>query len=134
MISYITSIAGNYDGTLLGDSGYPCLPFLMTPYSNTSTPSHQRYNDALCKTRVKIEQTFGILKRRFACLSLGLRVAPMKASIITLACAVLHNIGIERNEIIPLEEIEDNNTDHGINANEGNGNAMRDHIRATYFS
>ncbi|XP_060064182.1 putative nuclease HARBI1 [Ylistrum balloti] len=123
---------GNYDGILLGDSGYPCMTFLMTPYSHPSTPSHTKYNDALCKTRVKIEQTFGILKRKFACLSLGLRVEPIKAATITLA--VLHNIGIARNDIVGLLENYEESDSNGLDSTttDGNGNAMRDHIRITF--
>jgi hypothetical protein len=42
----------------------------MTPFSYPSTPSEEKFNKchAKTKTRVLIEQTFGILKKRFACL------------------------------------------------------------------
>ncbi|KAL3871268.1 hypothetical protein ACJMK2_039275 [Sinanodonta woodiana] len=125
---------GEHDGFLLGDSGYPCRKFLLTPYNAATTTKQKKYNDALCKTRVIIEQTFGILKRRFPCLHTGMRVSPDKASLYTLSCVVLHNIGIYKGDIIPVDELV---AVHEENLNiyePGDGNALRDYICRTYFS
>ncbi|XP_028417869.1 putative nuclease HARBI1 [Dendronephthya gigantea] len=53
------------NGVLIGDSGYACLPYLMTPYLDPQTQSQRRFNRALKITRSIIKRSFGILKRRF---------------------------------------------------------------------
>ncbi|KAJ8302465.1 hypothetical protein KUTeg_018861 [Tegillarca granosa] len=63
-------IKRKHNGLLLGNSGYQCRPFLMTPYLVTDTQPKVSFNKALCITRASILQTFGILKRRFPCLTL----------------------------------------------------------------
>ncbi|XP_033744292.1 putative nuclease HARBI1, partial [Pecten maximus] len=127
---------GTYDGLLLGDSGYPCRHFLMTPFINPSTNEQQRFNNSLCRTRTTIEQTFGILKRRFACLSVGLRVAPTKAAGIIMACVVLHNIAQEKKEVLNCEH-QNNYNEVGNQLNyvgpDAGGAGVRNHICQNNF-
>uniref|UniRef100_A0A3B1JDY8 Putative nuclease HARBI1 n=1 Tax=Astyanax mexicanus TaxID=7994 RepID=A0A3B1JDY8_ASTMX len=92
------------DGIILGDSAYPLLPWLMTPFLAATTPAQARFNTAHCKTRCAIERLNGVLQRRFACLNY-LRVEPQGACNITLACIVLHNIATRRN--VPLCDVHD---------------------------
>lgn len=75
----------------------------MTPFNTTNDMRYrERYNTALCRTRVLIEQTYGILKRRFPCLAVGLRTDPGRACQYVVACVVLHNVGILRQDIVTL--------------------------------
>ena len=50
---------------ILGDGGYACRTFLMTPFINPTERHKQRYNRSHATTRCVIERAFGILKRRF---------------------------------------------------------------------
>jgi hypothetical protein len=61
-------------GYLLGNAGYPCKNYLLTPLAATPTASQRRYNSAHIRTRNTVERAFGVLKRRFPCLKMGLRV------------------------------------------------------------
>ncbi|XP_046544627.1 putative nuclease HARBI1 [Haliotis rubra] len=97
---------GTYKGLLLGDSGYPCKSYLMTPFLTTSSHAEEKYNRSHSRTRVLIEQSFGILKRRFSCLHSGLRTTPQNACKIVTACVILHNIGIDRKDIIDVEQVD----------------------------
>lgn len=62
------------NGYLLGDAGYPCKPYLLTPLATPISRAEQNYNCAQIKTRNCVERAFGVLKRRFPCLRMGLRV------------------------------------------------------------
>ncbi|KAM7296724.1 putative nuclease HARBI1 [Ixodes scapularis] len=83
---------GIYDGLLLGDSGYTCQPWLMTPFLSPSSAAEVRYNTAHTTTRSIVERTIGQLKRRFHCLHAELRMEPSRCCDIIVACCVLHNL------------------------------------------
>ncbi|KAG0445426.1 hypothetical protein HPB47_015331 [Ixodes persulcatus] len=90
-------------GVLLGDMGYACLPFLMTPLENpgaTNSPG-RRYNKAQIRTRNSVERAFGVWKRRFPCLDMRLQHKTRHSCSIITACAALHNLGRARNEPLP---------------------------------
>ena len=83
---------------LLGDSGCVRRFFVMISILNHATPTEDWFNAALARTRVLIEQTFGILKRRFQIPHSNIRAKPTRTIIYTTACVILHNI--DRSDII----------------------------------
>lgn len=80
------------DSLLLGDGGYAVRNYLITPLRNPVTPAEHLFNESQIRTRNPIERLFGVLKRRFPILSLGIRIDVRKVEAIVVACAVLHNI------------------------------------------
>ena len=93
------------DGYILGDGGYPCKRYLLTPLGTTTTAAERRYNYSQIRTRNPVERTFGVLKRRFPCLKLGLRVQVRNSLSIIVACIVLHNIALRHGEIEPQDDV-----------------------------
>lgn len=98
-----------------GDSGYPLEPYLLTPFGNPTTPAEERYNRSHKRTRVIIEQTFGLLKSRFRCLHESggtLQYLPHKCCKIVVACILLHNYCVQRRIVNPeMLDLEDDDAD-----------------------
>ena len=60
--------AGRHHGYwLLGDSGYPCRKYLITPLLRPSNRQEIRFNMAHKRTRSVVERCIGVLKSRFRC-------------------------------------------------------------------
>lgn len=61
-------------GVLLGDMGYACPHFLMTPLADPGTANAPRgsYNKAHIRIRNSVERAFGVWKRRLPCLDMCL--------------------------------------------------------------
>ncbi|XP_017474344.1 PREDICTED: putative nuclease HARBI1 [Rhagoletis zephyria] len=99
---------GKSNTWILGDSGYPLQPFLMTPYRNPSDVVQRRYNDKHCKARNIIERCFGVLKNRFRSIigSRGLHYSAEKTTQIVNACCAIHNICIFYKNYLSLTPIE----------------------------
>ncbi|RWS19985.1 putative nuclease HARBI1-like protein [Leptotrombidium deliense] len=97
--------AGNYSGHLLGDAGYGCKKYLLTPLSNPVTIAEKRYQKRFIKTRLLVEQTFGCWKWKFHSLLKGLRSSIGNSLNTIIACAVLWNFMVRENEINHKERI-----------------------------
>jgi hypothetical protein len=80
------------NGHLLGDGGYACKKYLLTPLANTTTAGERSYNFAQIRSRNPVERSFGVLKRRFPCLQLGIRVKLATTLNVIVSCFILHNI------------------------------------------
>ncbi|XP_064462725.1 putative nuclease HARBI1 [Ornithodoros turicata] len=97
---------GMLPGILLGNQGYPCMPFLMTPLSDLRTQSERRYNRSHIKTRNSVERAFGVWKRRFPCLRMKLQTRLERSAAFICACAALHNIACVWNDPCPMDNMQ----------------------------
>ncbi len=91
--------SGRKKGILVGDSAYAGSNWLLTPLLNPQGKSENRYNTGQKVTRCVIERTFGRWKRKFVMLHNEIRMDPRRVCKIVGACAVLHNIAVDKNEI-----------------------------------
>lgn len=98
---------------LLGDSGYPLLPNLLTPYKDRGnlTRRQQNYNLKHSRNRYIIEHCFGLLKQKFRQMyHVKMRKIRLICHFIRAAC-VLHNIALDDNFVVVNEpvEVDENN-------------------------
>lgn len=99
------------DYHLIGDEGYPLLPWLLVQYPGEiqeNTPQG-RFNQHLRNARITIERLNGVLKGRFRCLlrHRTLNYNPIVAAKIIYSCGVLHNIAQHFNVPQPEEQQDD---------------------------
>jgi len=85
---------GELKGCLVGDSGYACRPYLLTPLGNPTTPAETAYNNSHAAARNCIERANGVLKRRFPVLKYGIRLQIKNTLPVIVAAVVLHNIAL----------------------------------------
>ena len=86
---------------ILGDSAFPFQTWLMKPFTNAVlSPQQSNFNYRLSRARMVTEGAYGQLKGRWRVLMRKCESAPEKVRTITLACIVLHNICIEREDTL----------------------------------
>ncbi|KAI4466824.1 nucleotidase-related [Holotrichia oblita] len=109
---------------LIGDSGYSLQPWLLTPITDAAENTPEgRYNRTHIAARNCIERCNGVLKQRFRCLLQHrvLHYDPIKAGKIILCCAVLHNMALQVDSFMNLDEPQVNNEENRINDANYNG-------------
>ena len=110
----------------------------MMPILHPASPAEEQFNNSLWRTRVLVELTFGILKRRFQCLHSEVRTTPHNPVTYVVACAVLHNIGIDQGDIINIvtDDIDlppPDDVPFIPIARQSDGAVMRGHLVAHFF-
>ena len=87
---------------ILGDGAFPLQTFLMKPHGNAVVPDNKRYfNFCHSRARLVTEGAFGRLKSRFRVLYHKCECNKETVKLYGLACVVLHNICIERGDLVP---------------------------------
>ncbi|XP_046389924.1 putative nuclease HARBI1 [Ischnura elegans] len=101
---------GGSSSWLIGDSGYPQEPWLMTPVHDPPEGSPEaRYNAAIILARNCVERCIGVWKGWFRCLRRDrtLHYSPEKAGQIINCCAVLHNMALYYRVPLPQAILEE---------------------------
>ncbi|XP_036319831.1 putative nuclease HARBI1 [Rhagoletis pomonella] len=134
--------AGEFGNAIVvADSGYPCNRWIMTPLLKVQTPAEALYNESQIRTRNCVERQYGVWKRRFPVLALGIRMNLREVECIIVATAVLHNICNLNNDCVApaVYENEINNIIDAIvevptiSTSGRNDNLYRNHIIQNYF-
>lgn len=122
---------------LIGDASFHLQPFLMTPFQHANlSPQELYFNSVLLKTHLSVENAFAQVKKRFprieTCKDIQVDVIP----ILTKTLCIMHNILLERNDL--LQESITIDTIPPITPNaideDGMGMTIRDEIAKDLFS
>lgn len=92
------------DSAVLCDSAYGAQSFICKPLANAESIPEKRYQKSQIKTRNAAERAFGVLKRRFPCLALGMRFKLNRLQDVIVACCILHNFIIMEDELHEVDQ------------------------------
>ena len=94
---------------ILGDSAYSLENWLMEPYSDRDnlSPEETRFNFAPSRSRVVVENAFGLLKGRFQCIAKILDTTLEHTLNFVTTCCILHTFCIitKLNNLIQFNNI-----------------------------
>lgn len=76
---------------VLGDSAYAPETFVCKALQNTVSNAEKEYQYAQIRSRNVAERTYGVLKRKFPCLSRGMAYKREKIQDVIFACCILYN-------------------------------------------
>ncbi|XP_032671331.1 putative nuclease HARBI1 [Odontomachus brunneus] len=93
------------DSHILGDAAYRLLKYVMVPFKDYGNLSERqaKFNKCHSSARMIVERSLGLLKGRFR--SLLDNLAMLRTDLIPkyiIACCILHNICLLRNDIIDV--------------------------------
>ncbi|XP_018315246.1 putative nuclease HARBI1 [Mycetomoellerius zeteki] len=128
------------DTHLIGDAAYKIFKTLLVPYKDNGrlTERQKNYNYCLSSIRMTVERSIALLKTRFRILldKLPMRRIDLIPDYI-MACCVLHNICLMKNDMIEIPIIVEDQIQNNINDLELNtllhrqGKEKRDRIKNT---
>ncbi|XP_067145076.1 uncharacterized protein [Centruroides vittatus] len=98
---------------IVADSAYPLDEWLMTPYEDNGflTEKERIYNDVLARSRSYIVHAFAMLKSRFCRLKRVEISNVEKVSKLVLTCCVLHNLCLQTEDDVDIDEFTEDYTD-----------------------
>ncbi|XP_062552994.1 putative nuclease HARBI1 [Armigeres subalbatus] len=118
---------------ILGDSGYRCTPYLITPLLNPTTGPEKSFQKGFIRTRNIVERVFGAWKRRFPIIGMKIRSNVEDALVTIVATAVLHNVCINTRMPPAVQHEEFVQPDEHFDAPQMNNQMTRNNIIANYF-
>ncbi|XP_028157890.1 putative nuclease HARBI1 [Ostrinia nubilalis] len=132
-------VTGQLQGIILGDSGYAVSNVLLTPFLSPNSIPQENYNRSQIKTRNTVERCFGVWKRRFPCLQVGMGIKLDTVVAVICACATLHNIALLVNDLVPSNwddiDIYNDIVDVPVTENpNSNGFTLRQSLVERFFS
>lgn len=94
------------NNVLVADSGYAVQKHIITPLANPTTKAEKLFNESQIVTRNPVERSYGVWKRRFPILSIGINVSLSTVRALIVATAVLHNIALKFGDALPKPTVE----------------------------
>lgn len=76
---------------LLGDAGYSCRQYFLTPFLHSQIPCEDRYNQVYIRT-LNIEKCFCECRGMFRALCNDMQISLRTSKIVIIAMAVFFNI------------------------------------------